>query len=160
MVSVAGTQHRHQPASPVKQAPTEADAPTAPGKSGQSVGHLAKAFMLAKADAEDQAPNAIGKAAASIAKMTFEQRTALLAPVVEPEPTPDPTTEPDTTPDPTAGTEPPATETDVTPDTTADAGSTTEPGEAVTPPSDPVSDAAATILAQIFADTDEASQGA
>jgi hypothetical protein len=149
MVSVTGTQHRHESASVAKPAPSETEGTASPGKSGQSVGHLAKAFLLAKADGEDQPANAMGKAAASIAKMTFEQRAALFAPVVEPEPEPDPTTEPETTPDPTAGTDTPADETDTTPDPA------TEPA---TPPSDPASDAAVTILAQILADADEADQ--
>src|SRR5215218_2526267 len=93
MVSVTGTQHRHEPASvvkPVPLAPTETEGTASPGKSGQSVGHLAKAVLLAKTDGEDQPANAMGKAAASIAKMAFDQRAALFPPVVEPEPAPDP----------------------------------------------------------------------
>ena len=87
MVSVAGTQNRHGGTSPVKAARTEAEGHVSPGKSGQSVGHLAKAAIEMRLEqGEELAPNALGKAAAAIAKMTFEKRTALLAPAADPEP--------------------------------------------------------------------------
>ena len=155
MVSVAGTQNRHGGTSPVKAARTEAEGNVSLGKSGQSVGHLAKAAIEMRLEqGEELARNALGKAAAAIAKMTFEQRTALLAPAADPEPTPDPVTEPASTPDPTAAATPPAADADATPAP----GSTAEPGEAATPPVDPATDPAVTLLEQILADTDEASQ--
>src|SRR4051812_17645386 len=114
MVSVAGTQHRHAPTAPATQPQggEGAGSPSSPGKSAQSVGHLAKAMV---AESGDTAHNAIGKAAATIAKMTFEQRAALLQPPApEPAPTTDPTDDGTETP-PVDTTETPPVDTTETP---------------------------------------------
>jgi hypothetical protein len=76
MVSVSGTQHRHVSAAPA-QKPDDTAKPTH-SKSDMSVGHLAK-LQPDLPSVDYSAPNAIGKAAAAIAKMTFDQRAALFA---------------------------------------------------------------------------------
>jgi hypothetical protein len=138
-----------------------------------SVGHLAKAQLAAAAEAAEDgealARNALGKAAATIAKMTFDQRAALLAPAPAPEPEPAPEPTPEPVPDPTTGTETPAdpaigTETpgEVTSEGTSGTGSSSTPdptSETVTLPVDPATDPAVTLLDQMLADAEAASEG-
>src|SRR5262245_19870945 len=76
MVSVSGTQHRHAPAAPAQK--PDDTGKTTHGKSDMSVGHLAK-MQPALPSVDYSAPNAIGKAAAAIAKMTFDQRATLFS---------------------------------------------------------------------------------
>src|SRR5690349_7045898 len=77
MVSINGTQHRHVPAG--RPSKTEANHLPLRGESDLSVGHLARDHPeLGNTDAG--APNAVGKAAAVIAKMTFDARAILATP--------------------------------------------------------------------------------
>jgi hypothetical protein len=81
MVSVTGTQHRHVAAAPAKQTQSGEDA-SVHGKSNMSVGHLAK-LMVASEESDGAAHNALGQAAAQIAKMTLDARAELYRTLTE-----------------------------------------------------------------------------
>src|SRR3954447_6488383 len=82
MVSVSGTRHRHVSAAPAQK--PEETGTAARSKSDMSVGHLAK-MQPALQSVDYSAPNAMGKAAAAIAKMTFDQRATLFNPPGSPD---------------------------------------------------------------------------
>ena len=162
MVSVTGTQHRHAQAAASKQTQGGDDA-VVHGKSAMSVGHLAKAQLLAQQSSEDAAPNAIGKAAAVIAKMTLDQRAELLESLKNPstggtgpaDPTDPDAGTPPTDPTDGAGTTDPATGGETT-ETPAEAGSTDQ-----TPPvqPDPSTDEPATDPDAASGDTETTTSG-
>jgi hypothetical protein len=130
MVSTTGTQHRHVPPATAKHGPADKNPAAAPGKSAQSVGHLAKAMV---AESGDTAPNAIGKAAAMIAKMRVEAPAPAPTPIPEPEPEPTP----DPTPTDTAPTDPAPT--DPAPTDPAPTDPVPAPGDGEVPPTDTAS---------------------